>query len=45
MAERLARAIPGARKVVIPRAGHSSPIEIPEAVNGALDAFLEEAAG
>ncbi len=45
MAERLARAIPGARKVVIPRAGHSSPIENPEAVNAALDAFLGEAVG
>jgi pimeloyl-ACP methyl ester carboxylesterase len=32
--------IPGARLVVIPRAGHLSPLENPRAVNRALRAFL-----
>jgi pimeloyl-ACP methyl ester carboxylesterase len=38
--ERIAAAIRGARLVRIPRAGHSSTIENPEAVNAALSAFL-----
>jgi 3-oxoadipate enol-lactonase len=33
---RLASAIPGARFVRIPRAGHSASLEEPEAVTGAL---------
>ena len=40
-AERLAAAIPGARLVRIPRAGHSSPVEAPGAVTAALGEFLE----
>ena len=40
-AERMARAIPGARLVVIPRAGHTSSVEEPEAVTRALGEFLE----
>jgi 3-oxoadipate enol-lactonase len=39
-AEHLHANIPGARLVRIPRAGHSSTIESPDAVNIALDAFL-----
>lgn len=39
-AERTAAAIPGARLVRIPRAGHSSSVEEPEAVNAALLDFL-----
>ncbi len=39
-AERIAAAIPGARLVRIPRAGHSSTVEQPAAVNAALAAFL-----
>jgi pimeloyl-ACP methyl ester carboxylesterase len=41
-AERIAAAIPGAKLVVIPRAGHSSTIEEPAAVNAALASFLDE---
>ncbi len=40
-AEKMARAIPGARMVVIPRAGHTSSVEAPEAVTRALGEFLE----
>jgi 3-oxoadipate enol-lactonase len=39
-AERICAAIRGARLVRIPRAGHSSTIENPAAVNAALEAFL-----
>jgi 3-oxoadipate enol-lactonase len=39
-AQALAAAIPGARLVVIPAAGHMSPLENPRAVNAALRAFL-----
>lgn len=39
-AERIQAAIRGSRLVRIPRAGHSSTIENPEAVNAAIDAFL-----
>jgi pimeloyl-ACP methyl ester carboxylesterase len=37
----LAGAIPGARFVVIPQAGHMAPLEQPAAVNGAIRQFLE----
>jgi pimeloyl-ACP methyl ester carboxylesterase len=37
----MADAIPGARMVVIPRAGHLSPLENPRAVNRTLRAFVE----
>jgi 3-oxoadipate enol-lactonase len=40
MAERICAAIPGSRLVRIPRSGHSSTIENPEAVNAAIDEFL-----
>jgi len=40
MAERICAAARGAHLVRIPRAGHSSTIENPAAVNAALDAFL-----
>ncbi len=39
-AKKLQAQIPDARLVVIPRAGHSSPIEAPEAFNRALEVFL-----
>ncbi|WP_299353282.1 alpha/beta fold hydrolase [uncultured Shimia sp.] len=38
--ERMKAAIPGAHMVMIPRAGHSSTIEEPEAVNAAIETFL-----
>ncbi|HMB48727.1 MAG TPA: alpha/beta hydrolase [Afifellaceae bacterium] len=41
-AERLHEAIGGSKLVHIPRAGHSSSVEEPAAVNAALDAFLAE---
>jgi 3-oxoadipate enol-lactonase len=41
----LAEAIPGARMVIIPRAGHLSPLENPRAVNRALRAFVEQVGG
>jgi pimeloyl-ACP methyl ester carboxylesterase len=41
-ARRLHEGIRGSRLVVIPGAGHSSPIEEPEAVTGALARFLDE---
>jgi 3-oxoadipate enol-lactonase len=37
-------AIPGARMVEVPRAGHLSPLENPRAVNAALREFLREVA-
>lgn len=40
-AERIVARIPGARLVRIPRAGHSSSVEQPEAVNRAILEFLE----
>jgi pimeloyl-ACP methyl ester carboxylesterase len=40
MAERIRDAIRGSCLVRIPRAGHSSTLENPEAVNAALDGFL-----
>jgi len=39
-AERIQRSIAGASLVRIPRAGHSSSIEHPEAVNAAIERFL-----
>lgn len=42
LSEALAGLIPGARVVAIPRAGHLSNLEQPEAFNAALDAFLAE---
>lgn len=39
-AERMVAAIPGARLVVIPHAGHSSTVEEPAAVTAAVEAFL-----
>ena len=41
----LAEAIPGAGLVIIPRAGHLSPLENPRAVNRALRAFVEQVRG
>jgi len=40
--EEMARAIPGAQFTVIPGAGHLSPLEHPQAVNDALNAFLAQ---
>jgi 3-oxoadipate enol-lactonase len=40
-ARELADAIPGAELVVIPGAGHHTPIEQPELVTAAIAAFLE----
>jgi 3-oxoadipate enol-lactonase len=40
----MAAAIPGARVVEVPGAGHLSPLENPRAVNAALRAFLREVA-
>ncbi|MCU1280693.1 MAG: Alpha/beta hydrolase fold protein [bacterium] len=40
-AQQMARAIAGARLVVIPRAGHTSSVEEPEAITRALAAFFE----
>ena len=37
----MARAIPGARKVVIPDAGHAANLDNPEAFNAALREFLD----
>ena len=39
-AQAMAAAIPGARLVVIPKAGHLSPLENPRAFNAAVRAFL-----
>ena len=41
-AERLASEIPGARKIVIPKAGHLAHFEQPDAVADAVEAFLAE---
>lgn len=41
-AERIAGAIRGAKLVVIPKAGHCSAVEQPEAVTAAIAAFLDE---
>jgi pimeloyl-ACP methyl ester carboxylesterase len=43
-AEAIRDGIPGAKLVVIPRAGHSSTIEEPQAVNAAISAFLADVA-
>lgn len=43
--ERMHAAIPGSSLVRIPRAGHSSTIEEPAAVNAAMTEFLERPAG
>jgi 3-oxoadipate enol-lactonase len=40
-AERIAGAIPGAKLVTIPRAGHSSPVEEPQLVTAAIEEFLQ----
>jgi len=40
-ARSLADAIPGARLVSIPNAGHFAPVENPDAVNGAIRGFLD----
>ena len=40
-AERIAARIPDAELVVLPRAGHTSTVEEPEAVNAALESFLK----
>jgi pimeloyl-ACP methyl ester carboxylesterase len=39
----MAAKIPGAKKVVIPNAGHAANIDNPEAFNEALSAFLKSA--
>ena len=39
---RMAEAIPGARLVEIPAAGHLSPMEQPSRVNAAIEAFLAD---
>jgi 3-oxoadipate enol-lactonase len=39
-AKSMAEAIPGARLVSIPNAGHFAPLENPDAVNGAIRGFL-----
>ncbi len=39
-AERMRAAIAGAKLVRVPRAGHSSTVEAPEAVTGAIESFL-----
>ncbi len=41
--DELAAGIPGARKQVIPKAGHMAPLEQPDAVADAVNAFLGEA--
>jgi 3-oxoadipate enol-lactonase len=41
-AQAMAAAIPGARLVVIPKAGHLSPLENPRAFNAAVRAFLRD---
>jgi pimeloyl-ACP methyl ester carboxylesterase len=41
-ADYMAAKIPGARKVVIPNAGHAANIDQPEAFNAAIVAFLAE---
>ena len=44
-ARRMNAAIPGSRLVEIPRAGHTSTLEQPDAVTGALTRFLEKLGG
>ncbi|WP_376792245.1 alpha/beta fold hydrolase [Thermoflexus sp.] len=44
-AERMARAIPGARLEVIPEAGHIANLERPEMVTPLLESFLAQALG
>lgn len=44
-AQRIHEAIAGSRLVVVPRAGHTSSVEEPEAVNQAILSFLESIAG
>jgi pimeloyl-ACP methyl ester carboxylesterase len=39
----MAAKIPGAKKVVIPHAGHASNIDNPESFNEALTSFLKAA--
>ncbi len=39
-AERIVGAVAGAKLVTIPRAGHSSPVEEPQLVTAAIEAFL-----
>ena len=38
----MAAAIPGARLIVVPRAGHLSPLENPRGVNGAVRMFIRQ---
>jgi len=40
--EEMARAIPGAQFTVIPGSGHLSPLEQPQLVNDAVNAFLAQ---
>jgi 3-oxoadipate enol-lactonase len=42
LSERIARAIGGAKLVIIPKAGHASTVEQPEAVTAIMAAFLGE---
>lgn len=42
---RVAQTIPGAREVVVPRAGHLAFLEQPDAINAAIRAFLTGAGG
>ena len=44
-AERIVSAIAGARLVTIPHAGHSSPVEEPQAVTAAIEEFLRTLEG
>jgi pimeloyl-ACP methyl ester carboxylesterase len=39
--EQIARSIPGSAYVVIPDAGHMTPLEAPAAFNAALQQFLD----
>jgi pimeloyl-ACP methyl ester carboxylesterase len=41
LSREMAAAIPGARLVIVPGAGHASTLERPEAVTGALEEWLE----
>lgn len=44
-AQRTAQAIPGARMVLVPRAGHTATVEEPEAMTRELAAFIERVGG
>jgi 3-oxoadipate enol-lactonase len=44
-AEAMARALPGARHVVIKGAGHLAPLEVPEAFRELVLDFLRQSAG